>query len=416
MNRILDVYLHNQLAGKLIQETSGQLTFQYTEDYLHSSKSMAISLSLPLGPDVYEGGKVRAFFSGLLPDDMARHRLAQYLGLSETNPFGLLEVIGGECAGALAIYPEGQLPPSPKAEDVEKLDHNQLKEILELLKRRPLIAGGDNIRLSLAGAQDKIAVNLAEGAVALVKGTTPTSHILKPLIEDIGESVQNELFCSHLAQRLGLEVPHTEIRWLDSTPYFLIERYDRVYIPGKGILRVHQEDFCQALGILPELKYEREGGPGVDQCLGLLKEYAKRPAVDRLNFIHRLIFNYLIGNCDAHGKNFSLLYGEKQPRLAPAYDLMSTAVYPNLSHKMAMKIGGQYDPDMVVLRYWHTIVPDTAAAKKALNKELMKLARSCQIQALQLKADFTKQGITSPIFDMICAVIQKRCQSILSQF
>lgn len=412
-NQILDVYLHEKFVGKLKQEHSGLLQFQYDDAYLASS-ALAISLSLPLQQVPHEGQKVRAFFSGLLPDDIARHRLARYLGVSEKNSFALLEAIGGECAGALALYPEGEAPPLPKTDDVEKLDDKTLGEILDLLKQRPLMAGDDNVRLSLAGAQDKIAVSVVDDSIALVKGATPTSHILKPMIEDIKDSVQNELFCLRLAALLKIETPHADIRWVGGTPYYLIERYDRQLTVTGELKRLHQEDFCQALGILPEFKYEREGGPTIAQSLTLLQDYSGRPARDRLAFLQRIIFNYLIGNSDAHGKNFSLLYTAQEPILAPAYDLLCTVIYPQLSTKMAMKIGGQYDPMAVLLRYWHRLVPDTAAAKKAFTKELVKMSKECLEQAEVLKENFHKQGITSPVFEEIGVIIKTRAGMILN--
>jgi serine/threonine-protein kinase HipA len=406
--------LHDRFVGKLIQEKSGRLQFQYDEAYVSSETPMPISISMPVQSGIYEEN-VRAFFSGLLPDDIARHRLAQYLGISEKNSFALLEVIGGECAGALALYHEGDKPPIQKIEDIEKLDDTQLQEILNLLKRRPLMADGDNIRLSLAGAQDKLAIRLVDDSIALVKGTTPTTHILKPVIEDIKDSVHNELFCLRLARLLKINTPKAEIRWLGRTPYFLIERYDRKVDANKEIKRLHQEDFCQALGVLPELKYEREGGPSIAQSLGLLQQHSLTPVADCLAFIHRLIFYYLIGNSDGHSKNFSVLYLNRQPILAPAYDLLSTAIYPNLSPKMAMKIGGQYDPKFVSLRHWHDVMPDTGTSKKALNKDLMRMARDCLDQTSSLKTTLKEQDIFSTVFDDICDVIKKRSNHILDE-
>ena len=301
--------------------------------------------------------------------------------------------------------------------DTEVLDNQKLKEILELLKRRPLLAGTDDLRLSLAGAQNKIAVGIKDGQIALIKGTTPTSHILKPIIADmdgIKDSVHNELFCMRLAILLGIEAPHTEIRWLSETPYFLIERYDRIRDETGTIKRLHQEDFCQALSIVPELKYEREGGPSIANCLNLLQTYSSKPAVGYFSFLNRVIFNYLIGNADAHGKNFSLLYKSRTPTLAPAYDILCTAAYPTLSSKMAMRIGGKYEPDYIFLRHWHSLVPDTASAKINLEKQLAYMSTECLKKASELKLSLKNEGIQSTIFDDICSVIKARTLQISS--
>ncbi len=412
MSHTLDVYLHNKLTGKLTQNKSGTLSFQYDTDYVKNKHNPAISVSMPIQTEMYEGNSVKAFFSGFLPDDIVRHRLARYLGISEKNAFGFLEVIGGECAGALSLYPEGQIPYKVQATDIESLDDKKLREILELLKRRPLLVGVEDIRLSLAGAQDKIAVTVKNGQIALCKGTSPTTHILKPVILGIKDSVHNELFCMRLAQLLDIDVPQTDIGWAGETPYFLVERYDRVRTQDNVVTRLHQEDFCQALSVMPELKYEREGGPKIANCLEILHIYSATPAVDRLAFIERVIFNYLIGNADAHGKNFSLLYKKVAPTLAPAYDLLSTAVIPDVSVKMAMKIGGKYDPDKVFLRHWYQLVPETTVAKRNLEKQLFKMAESCLERAMGLKSILASQGIVSTVFDDICAVIKTRANWI----
>ncbi len=407
MTRLLEVYLQDHYAGQLQQEDNGELTWTYHSDYLSNNK-LAISLALPLQPTPFTGNAVKAFFSGLLPDDIARHRLARYLGVSEKNPFALLESIGGECAGALSLYPEGMHPTPDTIQDHEVLDDKKLQDILNLLKKRPLLAGEDGLRLSLAGAQDKIAVSVQEQHIVLVRGSHPTTHILKPLISDLKDSVYNELFCTLLAKAVGIEAPHAELRYLNDTPYFLIERYDRTKTSDGKILRVHQEDFCQALGILPELKYEREGGPSFTQCQTLLQQKGLQPAADRLRLLDRILYNYLIGNADAHGKNFSLLYHEPKPILAPAYDLFSTAVYPELAIKMAMRVGSEYHPDRIFMRHWETLVPSTQLAKKNLYKKCAALSQTCLEQSQIIQESLKNQGITSPIFESIQQVIQKR--------
>lgn len=407
----LDVYLHEIYAGTLIQNVSGRLSFRYDNHYIEENHP-ALSISLPLKKGFYEGDTVKAFFSGFLPDDIIRHKLARYLGVSDKNPFALLEAIGGECAGALSLYPSGTTPLEPKKEDAEILDQQKLEEILELIKKRPLLAGHDGLRLSLAGAQHKIAVGLQNNQITLIRGSSPTTHILKPVIENVKDSAHNEFFCMRLAKMMGIDVPHTEIRAVNDTPFFLIERYDRIQDANGCILRLHQEDFCQVLGLMPEIKYEREGGPSLAQCNDILYQFSAKPAADQLKLLDRVIFNYLIGNADAHGKNFSFLYKGKKPELAPAYDLLSTAVYPDISTKMAMKIGGKYEPEKVFLHHWHQLVPNTEGAKKGIERQLQHLSNNCLEKALALKESLKKEGTPSPIFEDICGVIEKRSQHI----
>ena len=409
--RILDVYLKNNYVGQLKQKRSGDLTFTYSQTYLSKAR-IGISISLPLRSEEFEGNVVKAFFSGLLPEESVRDRLAGYLGLSKKNPFALLEVVGGDCAGALSLYPQGKEPDIPGTGSVEVLDDIKLQEILKLIKRRPMLAGDDGYRLSLAGAQDKLAVGFKEGHVILIGGVAPTTHILKPMIDHVKDSAHNELFCMRLAKKVGLNVPEASLHCVGDTLYYLVKRYDRIHHEDGTVERIHQEDFCQALGLAPEIKYEREGGLGIAKCQALIGNYVVHPAVDQIELLDRVIFNYLIGNGDAHGKNFSLLYREEKPELAPAYDLLSTSVYSDLSEKMAMKIGGKYKPEDVCLRHWYKLVPNTKVAQSALNKQLKSMTKKVLENATLLKEQLKREGITSPIFDDIDTVIDERVKRI----
>lgn len=406
MNPMLDVYLNNQLVGTLEQRKGGSLTFSYDSQFLTGAKS-GISLSLPLQREPFEEGPAKTFFSGLLPEEGVRDRLAAYLGLSKRNTFSLLEAIGGDCAGALALYPQDQRPENSKQE-VETLDNIRLKEILDLIRRRPMLGGEDGYRLSLAGAQDKLAVGFANGQVLLIKGGAPTTHILKPMIEHVKDSAHNELFCMKLAKIAGIDVPDVSLHYVDDTPYYLVERYDRILHSNSTVTRIHQEDFCQASGIAPEMKYEREGGPGITHCQHLIINHAARPAADQIRFLNLIIFNYLIGNADAHGKNFSFLYKSEKPQLAPAYDLLSTTIYPDLSQKLAMKIGGQYKPQDIYLRHFYRLVSDTKTAQANLRKQIRTMTQELYNSACELKESLAHKGISSPIFNDIIAIIQER--------
>lgn len=416
MPRNLDVYLHNTFAGKLTQTDDGRLEFQYGTDYLSNKDSVPLSIAMALREEKYEDRITRPFFSGLLPDDNALRRLAKCLGVSAKNPFTILEIIGGECAGAVSLYPENYELPASIKDEVHVLDGNKLFETLNLLKQRPLLAGEEGFRLSLAGAQNKLPVSVIDNQIVIINGDRPTTHILKPVILGIEDSVHNELFCILLAQMSGIEAPECTIKYAGDVPVFLIERYDRVKNESGHLVRLHQEDFCQALSVLPEIKYQNEGGPDITKCLELIMNHVQYPARDNRSFMNLLIFNYLIGNADAHGKNFALLYKGQKPGLAPAYDLMCTEVYAGLSIKMAMKIGSKYKPYDVLLRHWLTIVPDKAAAKNILKKELQTRAKKLPIQAKELKENLGSEDIHSDIFDKIIDVIDKRSKHVLKYF
>ncbi len=408
MSHLLDVYFDNAKAGVLIQDEAGALSYVYDSDYLAGHEARAISFSMPLQEARYDDRVARPFFSGLLPDEGARQRLAGALGISAGNAFGLLEVIGGECAGALSLYRPGERPPLPDEDGVDRLSETRLQDILGKLRERPLLGGEEGVRLSLAGAQDKLAVCVEDDAIGLAKGGRPTTHILKPFIQALEGSVENELFCLRLARRLGLPVPDVDMRRSGNVTFLLITRYDRELHRDGSIKRLHQEDFCQALSVPPELKYEEEGGPGTTASLGLIDRAAGRPAADRLSFLRRLIFHYLIGNADAHGKNYALLYSGVAPDLAPVYDVVSTAVYPRLAKKLAMSIGGRSVPDTIQLQHWLTLVPSTRGAQRLLAKDLQEMSTRIGGEADALLADLEHQGIAHSILPMVRRVIETR--------
>lgn len=413
MAHLLDVWFGETKAGALAQDEAGALSFAYDPGYLTGPDPRAISFSMPLQEAPYTDRVVRPFFSGLLPDEGARQRLAGALGISAGNAFGLLEVIGGECAGALSLYPAGEAPSSSDDDGIEILSQPRLEEILGKLRERPLLGGEEGVRLSLAGAQDKIAVCVEGDAIGLAKGGRPTTHILKPFIQALDGTVENELFCLRLAARLKLPVPAVEMRYSGTIPFLLVERYDRAAHKDGTITRLHQEDFCQALSVPPELKYEEEGGPGTERSLDLIGRATARPAADRLAFIRALIFHYLVGNADAHGKNYALLYRGKVPDLAPLYDVVCTAAYPRLAKKQAMTIGGRAVPDTIQLKHWLTLVPETRGAQRLLIKDMGDLAERVGSEADKLLAEFEYSGIRHDILQTVRSVIETRAVHIL---
>jgi serine/threonine-protein kinase HipA len=356
----LDVYFRDQLAGSLWLDDRRRFVFQYDAGWLKSSRVFPLSLSLPLRKEPYEDDAARPFFANLLPEGEIRELIARQFRVSEQNVFALLEKIGGECAGAVSILPGGTKPIDRSG--YRELDEEGLHKVLAELPKRPLLAGEKGIRLSLAGAQNKLPVFIDDkNKIYIATGNSPSTHILKPPIPRIEESVENEAFCMEVARRMGLPVAGTLIRKNHDT-ILVVSRYDREKKNDGTVLRLHQEDFCQALGILPEQKYESEGGPSLERCFALLKEHSIRPAADQRALLEWIVFNVLIGNADAHAKNVSILFTDKGPRLAPFYDLLSTQVYPNLAEKLAMKIGGENRVPWLHARNWERFA-DTVSLK-----------------------------------------------------
>ena len=339
MNNLI-VYLNAERVGTLEQDDSGLMQFSYNQAWLEKPGAMPLSRSLPLQSDMFSGKKARPFFAGILPEEGPRKKVAEILGISDINDFAMLERIGGECAGAVSLFPEGVAPTDPKNARNRELTEPELRQLIAELPNRPLMVGTDGLRLSLAGAQDKVPVIVRDNRLSLPLDGTPSTHILKPEPDRFPGLAANEIFCMTLAQAVGLNVPNTEYRLIGKKSCILVQRYDRTTDDGGSTIRLHQEDFCQALGFPPERKYQAEGGPMLSDCISLLRDWSTAPVLDIPSFINGLIFNVLIGNADAHGKNYSLLYSGGERRLSPYYDLVSTLAWPSLSKNLAMKIGG----------------------------------------------------------------------------
>jgi len=334
----LAVYLNSERVGLLEESSDGLLRFAYAAEWLARDDAVPLSRMLPLCPCTYENKQVRPFFAGILPEEAPRAAIARVLGISEGNDFAMLERIGGECAGAVSLLPEVHPPMQPEKR-VRILEETELVGIIHQLPRRPLMAGEEGIRLSLAGAQDKLPVVIEGDTIALPLGNTPSTHIIKPEPARFEGLVANELFCMDLAGRVGLKVAAAKRIRVGDTPCIVVTRYDRKAGPDGQVIRLHQEDFCQALGRPPERKYQQEGGPTAKECIGLLREWSTAPVLEIPAFLDALCFNLLIGNADAHGKNYSLIYAESKRSMAPLYDLVSTAMWPELSIRLAMNIG-----------------------------------------------------------------------------
>ncbi len=338
--RKLIVYLHNVRVGVL--EDGDSPVFIYDTLWLQSAGGYPLSRQLPLRSELFVGRIVRAFFAGLLPEAEARERIASLLGVSAENDFALLERIGGECAGAVSLWPEDHSPPASKGtSSLRRLDEAALEEIVRQLPQRPLMAGAEGIRLSLAGAQVKlpVIVDPKDGSLALPLGAATSTHILKPEPARFPGLAANEAFCMALARAAGLDAVETQWRMVGATPCLLVHRYDRERAADGSLIRIHQEDFCQALGVPPERKYQVEGGPSLPDCFDLLRQWSSAPVLDIRNFLDGLIFAVLTGNADAHAKNFSWIYRGANRRMAPLYDQVCTLVWPELSNALSMKIG-----------------------------------------------------------------------------
>lgn len=412
MKRTLDVYLLGEQVGALEQDDHGAMGFSYAQEWLREPGAIPLSHSLPLREEVFGRNEARGFFAGILPEQHQREVIAKNLGVSAGNDFALLDRIGGECAGAVTFLPEGQKPLEQK-EEYRALSPGELAEILRTLPRRPLMAGDEGVRLSLAGAQEKLAIHRSPEGISIPLGGAPSTHILKPAIERFQGLVYNEAFCMRLAGVMGLSVAPVEVGNIEGIDYLLVERYDRHWESGgksgnQKLKRVHQEDFCQALGVVPEKKYQNEGGPSLKESFALLRECSSSPVLDLNALLDAVIFNALIGNHDAHGKNFSLIYSGGKTRMAPLYDLLCTTFYPEISTKMAMKIGGEYDSRKLAASNWDRMAEETGLNKPMVKRRVLEIAELIRQKLPDAALDHPTAAGVSKIIRESCEAAPKR--------
>lgn len=349
----LNVFLNSRLVGQLNHEASGAIDFRYDPDWLAWKYTLPVSLSLPLREDRYIGAPVSAVFDNLLPDNAGiRKKIAERVGADGVDPFSLLAALGRDCVGALQFLPDGIDPGPAGAIKGHSITDGEIAEMIGNLARNPLgLDRDEDFRISIAGAQEKTALLRYKGRWQKPIGTTATTHIFKPQIGelpngiDLSNSVENEYLCLTLTKAFGLPSANVEMASFDGRRVLVVERFDRLFTKDRRLLRVPQEDCCQALSVLWTRKYENEGGPGIVQILRLLAGSDDADA-DRRHFLKSIIVFWLLAATDGHAKNFSVqLSSGGGYRLTPLYDVISAQ--PSLdAHqirrnkmKLAMAVG-----------------------------------------------------------------------------
>lgn len=412
----LDVYMHGVLAGILERRSQARLRFTYDEGWVAEARP-PLSLSLPVRGEPYEHEECSPFFEGLLPEGDFLKAIARTLHISADNPFQLLTELGGECAGAISVAPAGGPQPGRDPRPPRWLSEEELAALLAELPRRPLIAAIDEIedgggfRLSLAGAQDKVGVILGGDRIGLSHGRPPTTEILKPPIPHVAESVVNEAFCMSLAAHVDLDVASARPAIANSQEYLLVRRYDRGGETVDG--RVHQEDFCQALGLVPAVKYEKEGGPGVADCAELIRRHFSAPARDITAFLDALLFNFVIANHDAHSKNYSLLLdGPGSIRLAPLYDLISTGVFRETDRKLAMRYGGENRPAYLRGRHLDRLAADLGVKPALVRRRAGAMWERIEAAAEEARRSLPAEFQDRPLLDEMLGLLAERGEAL----
>lgn len=339
-------------VGTLARRNDGTMVFRYCEEWLNSD-CRPISQSLPIGDHDFNQDPARAhrFFANLLPEGGFRESIVRQLGIPNSD-FDLLFAIGRDCAGALSISTsESQI--STKSSYL-KIEDDQFLALIQ--SKGEFASQIDPIppRLSLAGAQSKTSVLFRDGSFFRPLDSAPSTHILKFEYSDFKHVPAYEVLVSKLARMVGLRVVNIRLQEMHSMRFSISERYDRVISSNGEVLRLHQEDFCQALGLSHNQKYQEHNGPCFADCVHLIREVSSFPQVDLLQLLDWQIMNAIVGNSDGHAKNISLLYSEDgTTQLAPFYDMVSTRAIANIDHRLAFSIGGEFNPKSIRRSHWH---------------------------------------------------------------
>ena len=416
----LFVFMNGEKVGRLKRSATGRLEFSYADVWITSKTGRPISLSMPLTGQIYTGGVVENFFDNLLPDSQPiLNRIQKRFGVSSGRSFDLLWHIGRDCVGALQLFPEDIQVDIKKVES-EALSDEDIAEVLRNYRTMPLGMREDKeFRISVAGAQEKTALLNIKGKWHRPLGTTPTSHIFKlPIgrIEhsgmDLSDSVENEWLCHAILKAYGLPVANTDMLSFDGTKTLVVERFDRRWAEDRSwLIRLPQEDMCQALNTPPTLKYESDGGPGIVEIMQLLFG-SNNSMEDRKNFMTQVFLFWLLGAIDGHAKNFSIFL---QPggafQLTPAYDVISA--YPLVAKKqlnekrisMAMAVSGKnrhYRWEEISLRHWLAITKKCNFPESEMNGIIERILGEMDHVIGQVKADLPKffpEDVASPIFE-----------------
>ena len=406
----LNVWFEDRLVGYLWRNSVGAIGFRYEPDWIDSG-GFAVSRTLPLATvDISaEDNVAHRFFANLLPEGGVRDRIVRDLKIPNTD-FDLLRAIGGECAGALSILPVERYPSEDRS-------YRPLpdKELARLIAQRGQIYAtlpkDKRPRLSLAGAQDKCPVLIRDDHYFLPECEAPSSHILKFEIVDYRHLPAYETFTSHLARQIDLPVVNIELHSIRERFYAQIERYDRVRDERGELQRLHQEDFCQALGYGHEKKYQDSGGPTFADCYQMLRDTSTEPAFDTQNLLRWQIFNVLAGNSDGHAKNLSLLYLQNDEiRLSPFYDLVCTRAIERIDLHLAFDVGGQRDPMQISTKHWDTLAEECDVGSRFLRRLLQETADSLLQQVGKTKGLFEAQYGNYPSLQRIERIVTQQCQ------
>jgi serine/threonine-protein kinase HipA len=428
----LRVLLNNRLVGHLHKAASGAVEFRYDPSWLGWEHALPVSLSLPLREDAFRGEAVTAVFDNLLPDSEAlRRRVAEKVGADGTDAYSLLAAIGRDCVGALQFIAADDDHDDDRHGDGHTLsgdvvDDEAIENLLKGLAQAPLgLTRDDDFRISVAGAQEKTALLHHDGKWLKPHGTTPTTHIFKTQIGelpngiDLSNSVENEYYCLRLAAAFGLPVNHAEIATFGKTTALVIERFDRRWTKDGRLLRLPQEDCCQALSVPPTRKYQSDGGPGMVQLLNLLKG-SDTPAEDQATLLKAQLFFWLIGATDGHAKNFSIFLAPGgRYHLTPLYDVLTaqpsldTGQIQRKQMKLAMSVGTKNHYRIAEVQGRHFVQTGEAAGvpKKLVQDSIGQIAATTENALAKIEGELPK-GFPEAIHNSVKTAAMQRLRSL----
>jgi serine/threonine-protein kinase HipA len=412
----LEVVIEGDLIGHVRTNKAGRLSFDYESGWRDSRSGYSLSVNMRLADLTYSHSAVWPYLWNLLPENPnILQRWGQQFHVSSSNPFKLLKFVGADVPGAAQFLPP-EASASVRAQDTPSIDWISLEELAQRLAqlrsdvaavRRP----GDRGKMSLPGAQAKTAFCWDEqrNRWGVPSGRAPTTHIIKPAVPGFDGLVENEHLCQDVARRMGLPAARSSVLTLNETSYIVIERFDRLP-PRRGsafVQRVHQEDMCQALGLLPGAKYQQDGGPGAQDIVALIRRAGSDPDTDVHRFIDANAFNWLIGGTDAHAKNYSLLIGAgDEIRLSPLYDLSSQLPYPELiDQRVAMKIGDEYDIPLIGLSEWQALASTCAVDSELLVNRLRQLADMLPDAVCAARDQALADGLSSKVVSTLADLL-----------
>lgn len=409
----LNVYYESRTVGTVVVHADGP-SFTYAPEWLSTRGAFPVSLLMPLSPRRVPPRLFLPWAANLLPESSQLRAIGLQLGAAPEDVIGILAELGRDTAGALSIGKPGTTStadwkPIPSERDLEK--------VLAELPSKPFLVGEDGVSMSLAGVQSKLGVSIdAKGRICVPINGAPSTWILKPDSERLYGGVQNEALCLALAKRLGLNAPDVTTGIAGKRTYLMVKRYDRVEQQGRW-RRLHQEDFCQALGKPPSAKYESNQtgirGPTLAEMFAVTRNAMQAP--DIINLLDYVIFNVIACNTDAHAKNYSMMISGRGFRLAPIYDVMCALAWDHVTRNMAQKIAGKSRGEHLKRRHWQRFAGEVGLNPPRLIARVEALAKGALAETKNAAADVAAMPAgLHPLMTQVVEAIEGRARALLS--